>query len=1116
MTDISEVKKILDFIISNSLYSHTDIVMKLNDIIVGKKKNDFELTDDIKEGLIESFLKIKATINSFTPSFIKEDSRCIAASIENDINSIDYIDEFSKELEDTIIDIVLKKGYILNKKSPDFLKVNYDICMNSIKLDVRSANHVDWDFFNLRKDLLKSLVQETVDRGYILSIDSHEFLRNRHKVVMNSIKLDINSGKYISESEINNSEVFKYLLSHGFEFDKKQLEDVSIFAFNSKESMKQGLSQMGVFSKEKFPELMSLTDEEYDLYVDRVSEIYLEAFNEKPTISSFKELFGFCSALAWTDHKYENAEFYRNVFGKIIAELQKSNTFEDVELPLLLLLSRIEKVLGTQKYKLLIRNMKRYFDIYHNIVPIEYADECRDQISKICALFVAKSKELYKKEQLDAYYKMLKEYFSIKQKNEYIRTKTKIEIQRHKLKKLYLKNDEDIMQFKKELMESCKKFIPADKSKMDLDIITEKMIDVFIRYDYDNIDKFQKIPERYQEYKKYKSAMQLIKRLNLGYIKYSSNEVSTYMNVILYDDLSRKFYYSGKKFDENEISILENIELLEKIYEYIKKRIVLKAQTYEVTEKSMKENAQMFYKKAFDIPFSDEFYEFNYDTFDNNFDFKQFINICTNADSKHSNEEFISPESILNDSSFECIKKLVKDNGLIWLLLFGYGNDDIIFQYNLDSFYTLVNNISNIINLSEFFNYKLDRYEDYYTLAKLASCSDEESIAILGKDIILTLSTNLDYTNEDPVRIVEIAKELLCKRAIRKDFTVPFVTGETQNYRYELYDTLDDSFILSGIYTHSCFTPDGFDNDFFHYCALDKNGLVIKITDKQGNFVARASGVRNGNTIFINQLRTVYDTIIDQYENKAKHETEQIIETFKKACEHIVETSQNNPEEKDKIDHIIVTRSYAMHEVDANISKNLVDIIKDRPMDTYSKDWKKFLLETRNLQEAYSKGFFKTDYDKTLLICMASIKNPHDINASDFIRKDVEPVYSRPRNKIVATKEVTKDIKKQVNRIQAMWAYLNNRPYEKVSIDEPAVVFIGDNWYMIYSNNDVIDCHVPFDKKSLAELLSSKKVLSDYLKKTPGNIDIDLITNEMEKNKNYIYSITRSKKEDNE
>lgn len=1115
MTDITELRKILDFILTNELYSHSNIIMELNDIILGKKKNDFELTDEIKEGLIKSFLNIKATINSYTPSFIKNDSRCITSSIENDINSINYIDEFSKELEDTIIDIVLKKGYILNKKSPDFLRVNFDVCMNSIKLDAKSANYVDWEFFNLRKDLLKSLVQATVDNGYILSIDSTEFLRSRHKVVMNSIKLDITSGKYISESEINNSEVFNYLLSHGFEFDKKQLEDVSIFAFNNKDSMKLGLSQMGVFDKEKYPELGTLSDEEYDLYVDRISEMYLEAFKEKPTISSYKDIFQFCSALAWTDHKYENAEFYRNVFGKIIAELQKSNSIEDIELPLLLLLSKMEKVLG-EKYRTLRIYMKKYFDIYHNLAPIEEADECRDQISKLCALFVAKSKEFYKKEQLNAYYKLLSRWFSIKSKNEYIRAKTKIEIQRHRLRKLYLKNDESIIEFKKELMESCKKIVPKDKAKLNLDAITEKMIDIFIRYDYDNIDKFQKIPERYQEYKRYKAALQLIKRLNLKYLKYNSNEVSTYLDVISYDDLSRRYYYSGKVFNENEITILENIELLETLYDYIKKKIVLKAQIYEITERSMKENAQMFYKKAFDIPFSDEFYEFNCDTFDSDFNFKQFIDICTNANSKHSNEEYISPESILNDSSFECIKKLIKDNGLIWLLLFGYGNDDIIFQYNLDSFYTLVNNIGNIMDLSEFFNYKLNKYEDYYTLAKLASCADEESIAILGKDAILTLSTNLDYTNEDPVRIVEIAKELLCRMAIRKEFTVPFVNGETTNYKYELYDTLDDSFILSGIYTHSCFTPDGFDNDFFHYCALDKNGFVIKITDKQGNFVARASGFRNGNTIFINQLRTIYDTIIEQYDNKAKHETEQIIETFKKACEHIVEVSQNNSNEQDKIDHIFVTRSYAMKDVDANVNKGLVDIIQNRPMDTRSEDWKKFVLETRNLQEVYEKGFFKTDYDKTLLICMASIKDPHNICGSDLVRKDVNPVYSRPRNKIIATTDITKDVIKQVNKIQAMWAYLNNRPYEKVSIEEPAVVFIGDNWYMIYSNNDVIDCHVPFDKKSCAELLSAKKVLSDYLKNNPGTMDVSALTNEMEKNKNYIYSITQPKKEDNE
>ena len=87
--------------------------------------------------------------------------------------------------------------------------------------------------------------------------------------------------------------------------------------------------------------------------------------------------------------------------------------------------------------------------------------------------------------------------------------------------------------------------------------------------------------------------------------------------------------------------------------------------------------------------------------------------------------------------------------------------------------------------------------------------------------------------------------------AKRNKSTVPYIKGSTPNYNYSLYDPLDVTLLSCGYDTDACFRVGGIDNDFLHYCALDKNGFVIKITDKSGKFVARAAGFRNGNCIFL-------------------------------------------------------------------------------------------------------------------------------------------------------------------------------------------------------------------------------------------------------------------------
>ena len=312
-----------------------------------------------------------------------------------------------------------------------------------------------------------------------------------------------------------------------------------------------------------------------------------------------------------------------------------------------------------------------------------------------------------------------------------------------------------------------------------------------------------------------------------------------------------------------------------------------------------------------------------------------------------------------------------------------------------------------------------------------------------------------------------MSKELVCKMAKRNKSTVPYVSGKTTNYEYSMYDPLDESVLLSGIYTDACFKVDGNDNDFFHYCCLDKNGFVIKITDKFGNFIGRAGGFRNGNCIFINQLRTIYDEGGEGYNGTYENEQQEIINTFKKACEDIVITSKNNIYEKDKIEYVFVTKSYALKQLKSNVNGDVQEKITDYPMDTVSEDWKEFKNNTKNLQE---DSGFETDYGSYALICMASSKDINKIHPRDIKSKDVLALYKRKRNKVIGTNEIDKKIINKVNKIRGIYSYLNNEKFDWISIPEDSLVFIGDNWYIVYNNHKLISyCLLDFDADATIE-----------------------------------------------
>ena len=73
--------------------------------------------------------------------------------------------------------------------------------------------------------------------------------------------------------------------------------------------------------------------------------------NPKNIYNSFKEIINYSAELSWKKHKYENANLYKNVFGKITAEIQKNDSIHESLNNLGELLTNMEKVLE-DKYEI--------------------------------------------------------------------------------------------------------------------------------------------------------------------------------------------------------------------------------------------------------------------------------------------------------------------------------------------------------------------------------------------------------------------------------------------------------------------------------------------------------------------------------------------------------------------------------------------------------------------------------------------------------------------------------------------------------------------------------------------------------------------------------------------
>ncbi len=180
---------------------------------------------------------------------------------------------------------------------------------------------------------------------------------------------------------------------------------------------------------------------------------------------------------------------------------------------------------------------------------------------------------------------------------------------------------------------------------------------------------------------------------------------------------------------------------------------------------------------------------------------------------------------------------------------------------------------------------------------------------LFGKEDMMYLKTNptpnsSGLSREERLRI---ATNLIPKMYQKKSIPVPpldrdFTLDNNKKINVVVGNTTDMMNLTYGERTGACMRIGGAGDSLFNYCLTGKNGFHIRFTDPRTNeFVSRVSCFRNGNTLFMNQLR---ESVSSEYSNT------ELVEVATKLAEYLIEITKDS---ESPIENVVVDCSYAMN-----------------------------------------------------------------------------------------------------------------------------------------------------------------------------------------------------------
>ena len=744
-----EYMKILDYMLEN--YNEiidgnnftNDFLIQIRNYVKDKIFDDSFMTDTHKKLLINHFKNSNLSFNEDTPSIITSNQECVELAINHNINSINFIyniEDRDIEYQNYIIEKVLNSNYILSSNSPLFLKSNFQIVYNSILRNYKSCDYVDYYSIDGNIELIKELILKS---NYTLNESSPAFLTHDKDITIHSVKIDVNSYDY-SDVHLNNNQDLLYLLiEKKYSFILEQLNSIPLKYLKDYKILHKCLEATNLFKYES------------NSYIELLSKIYTSCINNYPNISNFESIFEYLGEKEWEIHKFKNMNNYTEIHTKIIAMINAHENYQDFLKEFESLGNKISQILE-YKYTYLMTIIKEYHNLVHNKNNKNYSIELRNTIVKLSALYISKSKELYKSRKKKSYYEIIKNYFKPRIDNEIIKNK----VERFSKKSIFIDkyndNDPEILSFTNNLKN---KYISLYGSWI------EKPIDNFFNLNYKELAKTLIKPYNYDLYLKYFEAKKLVNRLNNQYINYNDQELTNYRDIIKYDNKLNKYI----------VNI--HIEDIEQCIEYQEKEIIYQKFLKEIMIyiNNMKVDTNKYngyiYQLAEEFPFKDEFFEFDEDYLSYHF----FHHLHANCISHYKT---LISKIIFDKRYISIIIEILEKNNILWLLLLDNNSDlinDLLRKYKIDinHLMDIFNRIDKIVEINKYLNLDIYNIEYLKLLYNLLKCSNLSDIFVLGPDIISSLVKKTSYTKHyTKEEIIHVASQLALNMTKKEKSTI--------------------------------------------------------------------------------------------------------------------------------------------------------------------------------------------------------------------------------------------------------------------------------------------------------------------------------------------------------
>ncbi len=395
-----------------------------------------------------------------------------------------------------------------------------------------------------------------------------------------------------------------------------------------------------------------------------------------------------------------------------------------------------------------------------------------------------------------------------------------------------------------------------------------------------------------------------------------------------------------------------------------------------------------------------------------------------------------------------------KDNDCILRMIFNkeaFGLNNELWQIinHFEEIEEITNNNTNlsiysildIIDISKSFLYNLKPDELDITLETLSKILNSRK-----------------YCTEPPEIILERIMNLHKERKFKIACAVPLIKGEYKETKYQVVPPYEESLLVSGIDTESCFKVGGKGEDFFHYCLTSPLGFVLKITYHQNDYILPCTV--NGNMININSIDPkITDEITYNH----------LMEVIKEIG-NILINKTNNIE--------LVTITDIHHETftkNSNLPK--INIDKFIPLNT----------------DVYC-DYNKQEVTNYIVTCKNNKTEPKYFNNEErFLLERFKPYiispsheYDKERINLLLNQIAYSSI--SFENIDELEKKVKKELFKELNVEDFSYIIGNMDWFIgIKKDNDIVEYVLPFDKRGSEEYRKYKGIIYQMILNTKYN-----------------------------